>query len=223
MKAPISSVKKRSSLSNPWESSGWLMSNEKPLTLISLFIVLTAAVFFERYSHQSNDSRALTGRDVAGEDAGIVGHASNSNTSVATIARASGSKLSPQRPVMAGGAGAGKANPGMSLKPARTPEVPSEILEAAETGLPFFLGQIPPGSKESYGFSPGDDLSQAKLGGALRMHTITPAGLEKSAPSGTVSSIVSETSMWCFPILVEGEPKSIFVVDRSGETWKTRP
>jgi hypothetical protein len=192
------------------------MSNKK---FLILFFVLTATVFLERQLHQS-DSRILTGTGSAGGGAGTVGHVGNSSTSGATIAWRSGSKLSPQRAVVSAGAGAGSANPGISPKPARTPGVPSEILEAAETGLPFFLGQIPPGSKELYGFSPGDDLSQAKLGGALRMHTITPAALEKSSSSGSVSSILSETSMWFFPILVERESKAMLVVDRDGETWK---
>jgi hypothetical protein len=196
------------------------MSNRNPLIEISLFIVLTALVFLERQLHQSNASKAPTGKEAAGADAGIVGRSSNSRTSVATIAWPSGSKPSSQRAAVAGGAGAGKANAGISLKRARTPGVPSEVLEAAETGLPFFLGQIPAGSKELYGFSADDDLSQAKLGGALRMHAITPDALEKSSSNGTVSSIWSETSMWFFPILLEGESKAMLIVDRDGESWK---
>ena len=193
------------------------MSNKNPLTLISLFIVLTALVFLERRLDQ--DSRALTGKDAAGQAARIVGHPSDSRTSVARITWPSSSKPNSQRAVVAGGAGPGKANAGIILKPDRTPAVPPEVQEAAESGLPFFLGQIPSGSKELYGFSAGDDLSQAKLGGALRMHTITPNALEKSSSSG-VSSIRSETSMWFFPVLVEGESKAMLIVDRDGESWK---
>ena len=136
-----------------------------------------------------------------------------------TTKSATDSKLRSQQAVVTGGAGAGKA-PGSSVKPLSTPGVPQEVLEAAKTGLPFYLGQIPPGSKELYGFASTDDLSAARLGAPLQMLTITPAAIDKSSSSRTVSSILSETGMWFFPIQIESESKAMLVVDRDDGTWK---
>jgi hypothetical protein len=86
--------------------------------------------------------------------------------------------------------------------------------------LPFFLGRISPGSKELYGFASTDDLSAAQLGRPRQMLTITPAAIQKSSSGATVSSILSETSMWFFPIQIESEAKSMLVVDRDRGEWK---
>jgi len=197
------------------------MGNKKHLILLGFFIILAAALCLEPQLHRSGDSRTSNGTGGAGGGAGVVGHSSStSGNSRPTTALASSSKAASQPAAVAGGAGAGKATPGIRLKPPRTSGVPSEVLEAAEIGLPFFLGKIFPDSKELYGFSSQDDLSKAALGTALRLHTITPAAIEKSSSSGTVSSILSETTMWFFPILLESESKAMLVVDGDGGTWR---
>ena len=122
--------------------------------------------------------------------------------------------------VIAGGAGAGKSAPPKSPQTPNAPGAPVEVLEAAQTGLPFFLDQIPPGSKELYGFSANDDLSLARLGDGLRMHAIKPTTLMKASSNVNVSSIVSDTSMWFFPVLIESDSKAMLVVDRDGDSWK---
>ena len=99
-------------------------------------------------------------------------------------------------------------------------EVPREILSAATNGLPGFLAQIPAQAKALYGFEAGDDLSRCHLGAPLQQHTITPASLKKATANPAVSSVVSDTSMWFFPVMLGAETKAMLVVDHMPDGWK---
>jgi hypothetical protein len=193
----------------------------KRFILMSLLIVAGAALLMEFLRHQRSVRSPQVATNASGAGTGVPSQPSHLPlTSATPTVSQNGFNLSSQRPIAAGGQGAGKPRPGSSVKAPRTPGVPREVLEAAETGLPFFLGQIPPGSKGLYGFASTDDLSAARLGGPLQMHTMTPAAIEKSSSSATVSSVLSDTSMWFFPVLIENESRAMLVVDRDGETWK---
>jgi hypothetical protein len=195
------------------------MGNKKPAVLIGSFIILAAALCLAPRLQRTGDRGTSSKSGAAGGGAGIVGYTSKvSGNPAAANALPGSSKLTSHATVVAGGAGAGKARLNLNSPP--TQGVPSEVLQAAAAGLPFFLGQIPVGSKGLYGFSSQDDLSKARLGGALRMQTITPAALGRSSPSITVSAILSDTTMWFFPILLESASKAMLVVDREGGTWK---
>jgi hypothetical protein len=195
------------------------MNNKTRLILISLLIVVTSAwLKFElRRSRPGKRQAAIAG---SGGSASIERHPiSLSNGSAMTTKSPIDSMLTAQLPVVSGGSGVGKS-PSNSVEPLSTPGVPQEVLEAAQAGLPFFLGKIPPGSQELYGFASTDDLSAARLGAPLQMLMITPSAIDRSSSGTTVSSLVSETSMWFFPIRDESESKAMLVVDRDGGTWK---
>src|SRR5947208_2675151 len=146
------------------------MSNTKRLILILLLIVV-AAVLLGLPPRQSSPARTQMAAHAFGGGAGLVSHSSIlPQDSAKRTGPPSDSKPTSHRAMIAGGAGAGPAA-GSGVGPS-TPGVPQEVLEAAKTGLPFFLGQIPPGSKELYGFASTDDLSAARLGGPLQMLTI---------------------------------------------------
>jgi hypothetical protein len=98
--------------------------------------------------------------------------------------------------------------------------VPPEVLNAASNGLPVFLASVPATAKESYGFPSDSDLTQARLGAPLRRYTITPAALTNRARSTAVSSLITETTLWYFPIQVNGETKALLAVDRMSDGWK---
>jgi len=196
------------------------MSIKKNSLLISLLIIAPAAGMLKLPLRQSNPGRTQVVIHASGVGAGVISrHSIAPRAAEATTRSPSDSKHASPRGVIAGGAGAGKA-PRSSVKPISTSEVPQEVLEAAKTGLPLFLGQIPPGSKEQYGFASTDDLSATRLGAPLQMLTIKPTAIDKSSSSTTVSSILSETSMWFFPIRIETESKAMLVVDRDDATWK---
>jgi hypothetical protein len=99
-------------------------------------------------------------------------------------------------------------------------DIPREVSLAATNGLPVFLAMIPPDFKHEYGFPDDADLSTVSLGSPVLMHTIQPAALSSNQVSDTVSSLVSESSMWFFPLLMGSEVRAMMVVDRQGSVWK---
>jgi hypothetical protein len=197
------------------------MGNKKRAFGIGFFILIAAVLSLAPQLHPRDDTRGANGTGGAAGAAGIAGVSlGSSGNSAGPTAQPHTLQFSSQPAVVAGGVGAGRAKPRVGVQPPQTTGVPSEVLAAAATGLPFFLSQIPAGSKELYGFSQTDNLSRAQLGGALGVHTITPAALHNSSSDTTVSSILSETTMWFFPVLLDGESKAMLVVDQDGGTWK---
>jgi len=97
---------------------------------------------------------------------------------------------------------------------------PPEVLNAASNGLPVFLASVPANARESYGFPSDGDLAQARLGAPLRRHTITSAALTNRARNTAVSSLITETMLWYFPIQVNGETKALVAVDHMSDGWK---
>lgn len=99
-------------------------------------------------------------------------------------------------------------------------DAPSEVIHAAEDGLHHFLSLIPHGTMEDYGFNKGDSPDQACLGKPFKLYTITPDSLFKYKPEGSIYSIMSETTNWYFPIVLENNTKTILVVAKANNEWK---
>jgi hypothetical protein len=99
-------------------------------------------------------------------------------------------------------------------------DVPPEVVSAATNGAQSFLRHVPPGENEFYGFSKDDDLTQASLGNPFRMYTIQPTSLWSDQLSATVTSLVSETTMWFFPVMLGTVARAMLVVDREAGRWK---
>jgi len=97
---------------------------------------------------------------------------------------------------------------------------PQEVYRAASNGLPVFLGKVPLKSRELYGFTPDTDFSKIQLGPPALLRTIRPATLSSNRTVTAVSAVVSDTTMWFFPVLVEGEAKAMLVVDRHDGEWR---
>lgn len=97
---------------------------------------------------------------------------------------------------------------------------PVDVKQAATEGLQPYLNKIPADSLEQYGFIEGDDLAAADLGTPFRLHTLTPAALEKYRTGMAVASIVTPTTMWYFPVLVAGQVRAVLVVDWLDNKWQ---
>jgi len=95
--------------------------------------------------------------------------------------------------------------------------VPSEVVDAANKGLPGFLQTIT-SKKANYGFKSSDQ--NFVLAEPFELHMITPKALSCFKPGDTVSKIVSKTGIWLFPVLVNGEYRSILTVDKMNNSWK---
>ena len=99
-------------------------------------------------------------------------------------------------------------------------EVPREVLAAAKKGIIPFLNTIPEEGRASYGFGPGDQLDQAEVGIPFRVYTITPSALSNYCPGETVSSLLSPTGMWYFPVMIKGDVKALSIVDQMDGSWE---
>jgi hypothetical protein len=99
-------------------------------------------------------------------------------------------------------------------------EPPREATDAAKAGLSAFLNRIPRDALEQFGFSKDDSLAQCYLGNPFQLHTISPSALSKYRPEDTVSSIVSRTKMWYFPVMLGDEVKGILVIDKVDNRWE---
>jgi hypothetical protein len=98
--------------------------------------------------------------------------------------------------------------------------LPSKVVEAAVTGLNQFLYAIPTKDLISYGFSGKQDITQATLGDPIRVYTITPDRIKDYEQGMNFISIISPTNLWLFPVLSQGETKTLLTVDRMNGEWK---
>jgi len=100
-------------------------------------------------------------------------------------------------------------------------EPPDGVLKAANDGLMSFLEQIPKGAMQEYGFAKDDNLDEAYLGGAFRLHNISPEALSMYKSNDSVSAIISETDIWYFLVTINDATKSILIVEKFNSEWKT--
>ena len=97
---------------------------------------------------------------------------------------------------------------------------PADVQKAAEDGLQPFLQKIAPDEIDQYGFAPNDLVQNASLGSPFQVHQITPAAMAQFKPGATVSSLITPTKMWYFPVLVAGQARAILVVDWHENRWQ---
>lgn len=95
-----------------------------------------------------------------------------------------------------------------------------QIRAVAEAGLPGFVARIPAGAEAEFGFSQAGDPARATLGEPLHLLTITPDALRAYRAGDDVDTVLSETDLWYVPVLVDGEVRSVLVIDRMEEGWQ---
>lgn len=107
----------------------------------------------------------------------------------------------------------------LAALPAEKP-APPEVLKAAEQGLISFLKAIPAAEREHYGFSATDNLSLAKLEEPFRVFTINPDKILNYKPAIELTSLVSATDLWFFPVSLAGTVRTILTVDKMEGQWQ---
>ena len=100
------------------------------------------------------------------------------------------------------------------------PKAPDAVVQAARQGLRPFLDKIPRNSLDQFGFDQADSFDAAVLGAPFLVHTITPSALKQYQSGVTVTSLLTPTSLWYFPVLIAGHPKAILVVDQLNHQWQ---
>jgi len=99
-------------------------------------------------------------------------------------------------------------------------EPPGEAVQIANEALQPFLDRISAAAMEQYGFTKDDNLNQANLGSAYKLYTITPEALFGFQESDTVSSVISKTDLWYFPVMIGNKMKAIFTVEFFDDEWR---
>ena len=97
---------------------------------------------------------------------------------------------------------------------------PPEAIAAAEAGLLPFLELITPEDMSHFGLSPGDKISEAVLGAPFQLYTITPTKLLDAKDDTPVSSLISPTGSWLFPIVLDGKSRAILSVEQMDGEWQ---
>ena len=98
--------------------------------------------------------------------------------------------------------------------------IPQEVMDAGKDGLHVFLERIPPNELVNYGFSPEYPIAKANVNIPFRVYTITPASLFNYRAGDTVSSLISPTGMWYFPVIVNNSIRAILTVARLNGVWQ---
>jgi hypothetical protein len=97
---------------------------------------------------------------------------------------------------------------------------PPEVLKSAQEGLQSFLSRVPLEARGHYGFTSSDDFQKARLGTAFNLYTMTPQSLLTYSADTSLTSLLSQTAMWYFPVMVHNEIRAILVVDRVDGQWQ---
>lgn len=95
-----------------------------------------------------------------------------------------------------------------------------ELNRAAGQGLAFFLGLLPEAGSDQYGFPPEDRLEEARLGSGFKLLVVKPATLATYRAGDPVSSLLSETAMVYFPVVVGEATRALLLMGRQGGEWR---
>jgi len=87
------------------------------------------------------------------------------------------------------------------------PKAPDAVVQSAGLGLRSFLDKIPQNSLAQFGFDQTDSFDAAVLGAPFLVHTITPSALRQYQSGVTVTSLLTPTSLWYFPVLIADSPE----------------
>ena len=97
---------------------------------------------------------------------------------------------------------------------------PPEAIAAAEAGLQPFLELITPEDMNNFGLLPSANISEAVLGNPFQLYTITPAKLLDAGDDTPVSSLISPTGSWLFPIVLDGKSRAILTIEEMDGKWQ---
>ncbi|MBN1675932.1 MAG: hypothetical protein JXR37_33120 [Kiritimatiellae bacterium] len=93
-------------------------------------------------------------------------------------------------------------------------------LRAADEGLQRFLVERPAGERAPHGIP--KDIARAKpaLGTPFPLYRITPAALAGWTRREPTAELLSPTTQYYFPVLVDGVSVAVLIVDRMRGQWK---
>lgn len=98
--------------------------------------------------------------------------------------------------------------------------VPDPVSEAAASGLVPFLKRIPEQDLPHYGFTSRKEFAACSLKTPFRMHVITPNKILGFEGNTSLSSLISATELWLFPIEYGNEYRTLLTVDNVDGNWE---
>lgn len=107
-----------------------------------------------------------------------------------------------------------------SFFPLMAEEVNPYIWEAAEAGLNIYLQKIPTDMLAKYGFNSTSELKKAKLGKPINLLLVKSESSELLNEENKDDSLFINTTLWYFPVKVNGKTASFLIVDKVNENWK---
>lgn len=109
---------------------------------------------------------------------------------------------------------------GIVMAAASAQDVPAAVKQAAEQGVTSFLQAIPAQDLAHFNFSDPTELERATLGEPFLIYTIAPESILAYQAGTPVEDLMAPTSLWYVPVLVNGESRTLLMIDLVGGTWK---
>lgn len=107
-----------------------------------------------------------------------------------------------------------------SAPPLSAEDVPPEVKAAAEQGYRSLLGAIPADALSHFNFTNADQVKQATLGEGFRVHTIPPESILAYDGKTSVHELIVPTSIWFFPVISDGQARTLITVDKVAGGYK---
>ena len=103
---------------------------------------------------------------------------------------------------------------------AQYPTPPGEVTAAAHDGfIPFLTGAVTEETKNLLGFARDDQLDQAKLGTPFQLYYLTSDAIERYDGASPVESVLSQSDLWYFPIIINDRIKLLLYVGKRNGRW----
>jgi hypothetical protein len=97
---------------------------------------------------------------------------------------------------------------------------PPEVQRAAEEGLAHFLTTVPAQELARMGLETAEDVRAATLGAPYEQFTITSGALSAYGSGVSLSSLLTSTGAWLFPVMVGGEARTMLTVSKVNGQWE---
>ena len=110
--------------------------------------------------------------------------------------------------------------PGLAFAKFDSQDPPPEVVRAAKEGLPRFLDGVSESSLESFGFAKGDSAAKAVLDAPFKLYMLRPSDVKTYAAGAPIEPLAVETEQWYFPVLIGGQTRAFFVVDKVDGQWR---
>jgi hypothetical protein len=97
---------------------------------------------------------------------------------------------------------------------------PADVINAAHANFVAFLtSAVSEDTKTLAGFDADDDLTKAVPGTPFRMYYLSADSILSYNGNAPVESIVNESDMWYFPIIIDGKIKLMLYVGNKNGRW----